>query len=336
MRRTFTTHRFLAILAFVISLAGCSPLIVGPGAAVTPPRLNDADMIMSDGARLPLRQWAPKSGPARAVILALHGFNDYSNFFDMPGRFLAQEYNIISYAYDQRGFGRAPRPGTWAGVNAYAQDARTAIAMLQLRHPGLPLYLLGESMGGAVALVTMSSSPPPNVAGTILSAPAVWGRATMPWYQRLALWIGAHTVPQVTLTGKGLHIVPSDNTDMLIRLGRDPLILKETRIGTLFGLVNLMDAGLKSAPRFRSRALIMYGLKDEVVPATPIKSLLRNLPASGRDSRKIAIYDNGYHMLLRDLQRKTVWRDVAAWITRPSNALPSRADLRYQTFRDNP
>ena len=48
----------------------------------------------------------PTSG-VKAVILALHGFNDYSNAFAMPARLWA-ERGIASYAYDQRGFGGAP------------------------------------------------------------------------------------------------------------------------------------------------------------------------------------------------------------------------------------
>ena len=81
----------------------------------------------------------------------------------------------------------------------------------------------------------------------------------MPWYQRLALLVGAHTFPDMALTGRGLQIKPSDNIAMLRALGRDPKIIKETRVDTIWGLVNLMDDALSSASKLSSKTLILYG-----------------------------------------------------------------------------
>ena len=126
-----------------------------------------------------LRQLGPAPSLIwRAVILALHGFNDYSNAFEDPGDAWATR-GIATYAYDQRGFGAAPERGLWPGRAALAADAATASQMLRRLYPGVPLYLLGDSMGGAVAVVAMtgeSGTPVPDVDGVILTAPAVWGR----------------------------------------------------------------------------------------------------------------------------------------------------------------
>jgi len=56
----------------------------------------------------------PGKSEVKAVILALHGFNDYANAFDGPGEIWAKE-GIVTYAYDQRGFGAAPERGLWPG-----------------------------------------------------------------------------------------------------------------------------------------------------------------------------------------------------------------------------
>jgi len=318
----------LGILFTLLIPTACAPMIDGPGPAISTPELTKDAIIAADGTRLALRSWLPETSPPKAVILALHGFNDYSNFFDDPGIFLAQRYALASYAYDQRGFGEAKSPGTWAGVKTYVEDAKVAIELLKQRHNGVPLFVLGESMGGAVAMTAMASSAPPEVNGTILSAPAVWGRITMPWYQRFALWLGANTLPWMTLTGQGLNIKPSDNIEMLIELGRDPLIIKETRIGTIYGLVNLMDAGLESAAGLKGPALILYGEKDEIVPKIPTAMMIERLPKSEKYHQRIALYEGGYHMLLRDLPAATVWKDIAAWISNPDGPLPSKSDKR--------
>src|SRR5213078_4836419 len=122
--------------------------------SASPARFTDSAFIAADGVSLPLRKWLPQ-GEVKAVILALHGFNDYSNAFTMPAPLWA-EHGIATYAYDQRGFGGAPMRASWAGSARLAGDAVTATRLLRAIYPGRPIYLLGESMGGGVAILAAS------------------------------------------------------------------------------------------------------------------------------------------------------------------------------------
>ncbi|MGH8558828.1 MAG: lysophospholipase [Methylococcales bacterium] len=292
------------------------------------PRLTEGAFITEDGVKLPVRTWMPESDHPKALIVAVHGFNDYSNFFSSAGEFLST-LGIGSYAFDQRGFGATPNRGFWSGVPAYAHDLFEFSRQVREKHPGLPIYLLGESMGGAVVIVAMNGLISPDVDGVILSAPAVWGREAMPWYQRTLLWLTAHTFPWMTLTGESMEIVPSDNIEMLRDLGRDPLVIKKTRVEAINGLVDLMDEALRKSSKLNSRTLFLYGEKDEVIPKAPILKTLQNLPTQDKSGPvQVAFYENGYHMLLRDLQAPVLWRDIAAWIASPEAPLPSGADRR--------
>src|SRR5205823_13958889 len=135
-----------------------------------------------------------------------------------PARALAW-HGIATYAYGQRGFGAAPARGRWVGRWQLAEDLATASRLVRARHPGVPLYLLGESMGGAVVTVAMAGetgTPRPVADGVILAAPAVWGRPTMNVFERAALWLGVHALPDLAVSGRGLiRIRPSDNFAML-------------------------------------------------------------------------------------------------------------------------
>lgn len=316
------------ILLCVALLAACAPRLAPPGPGPSEPGLSGDRFETADGLTLPLRAWRPPAGVRlRAVVLALHGFNDYSYAFEEAGRYWAR-WGVATYAYDQRGFGAAPHAGLWPGRDALAADLATAAGLLRRRHPEVPLYLLGESMGGAVVLDAMTRPDPPPAAGAILVAPAVWGRDTMPLGHRVALWLGAHLLPGHRVSGRGLGIQASDNIAMLRALGRDPLFIKETRIDALHGLVDLMDAGLAAAPRFAAPALLLYGEKDEVVPPAPTLRLWHALPDEARQRQRLALYPEGWHMLLRDLGAETVWRDVLAWIEDPAAPLPSGAGRR--------
>lgn len=298
---------------------GCAPRLMATGDPVFAPKFESADFVASDGAHLPLRIW--EAAEAHAVIVGLHGFNDYSNAFDMPGRWFA-ERGITVYAFDQRGFGRAPGRGLWAGEARMADDLDAVVALVRAAHPGLPVYLLGESMGGGVAMRAFAASQVPEVDGVILAAPAVWGWRSMNSFYEVALWMSAHTLPGATVTGRGLDIRPSDNIEMLRALGRDPLVIKETQIGTIYGLVNLMDEADASAGRIGVPVLLLYGAHDQIVPAPPVAEVLA---AMRRDEVDVvaACYPNGYHMLLRDLQREVVWKDIASWIGNRNAPLPS-------------
>jgi acylglycerol lipase len=314
------------LLALAVLLAACAPRVQDPGPRAEnpmPPRLTESSYTAADGTALPLRRWAPATTP-RAILLALHGFNDYSNAFDAVGRQLAA-HGILTLAYDQRGFGAAPDPGIWPGEAMLAADAHGAVAAVRDAFPALPVYAMGESMGGAV-LMTAWGTAPLDVDGLILVAPAVWGRVTMPFYQTASLWMFAHTMPWLPLTGEGIKRHPSDNIEMLRALANDPLVLKSTRVDAIWGIVNLMDAALDAAARFDAPALLLYGANDDIVPPGASRRMLERLPAATNGGRRIAVYEDGYHMLLRDLQGETVLRDLLSWIDDPAAALPSGAD----------
>lgn len=321
MRKAFISCTIAAAL-FIFS--ACSPVVNLPGKFVSEPKINREHFVTGDGLTLPLRSWLPQDRPIKAVIVGLHGFNDYSNFFAAPGNYLSRQ-GIAGYAYDQRGFGGAPGRGFWSGIDAYTNDLSSFVKELRKRHPGVPLYILGESMGGAVAIVAMASGNPPDADGVILVAPAVWGRETMPWYQRWLLAVTSHTLPWLELTGKGLHITPSDNREMLRSLGRDPLVIKATRIDTLYGLTNLMDEALSRAGKLQVPTLVQYGEQDEIIPREPTLLLLEKMPASTRK----AFYKHGYHMLHRDLHGDMPLADITVWIDDHNGRLPYGSD-RWQ------
>jgi acylglycerol lipase len=314
----------ILVMAVMGLLNACTPQIVDLGPPQRDAQLLRAHLSTADGLALPYRSWMPSESP-RAIIIALHGFNDYSNFFDDPAQFFAAN-GIASYAYDQRGFGAAPFRGRWFMTDSYIADAKAFTKLIAQRHSGVPIYVLGESMGGAVTMSLVTEVETPWIEGVILSAPAVWGRDAMPFYQTSALWLGAHTFPSTRLTGRGLKVTPSNNIEMLRAMGRDPLVIKGARIDAIYGLVDLMDRALNSAYTFDKKALILYGARDDIVKGGPTRMMFDRLPRTPTQPRRIAIYKGGYHMLLRDLAAQKIWNDILHWIDTPDVPLPSGAD----------
>ena len=317
MRWYRSVARPATVALMLVLLPACMPVVNHQGEKVCDARIEPERFVAVDGSVLPVRLWQPAGVPVKAVIVALHGFDDYSNFFATPGKYFSSR-GIACYAYDQRGFGSTSGRGFWFDISAYTNDLACFVSELRKRNPSVPVYVLGESMGGAVAIAALTGSDPPDVDGVILVAPAVWGRATMPWYQRWLLALASHTLPWFHLTGEGVKVLPSDNRAMLCAFGRDPLVIKDTRIDAVYGLSNLMDQALSQAGNLHKPTLVQYGEKDQIIPKEPMLLMLDKMPGTTRR----AFYPNGYHMLLRDLQGDKPMADIAAWIADHNSSLP--------------
>src|SRR5262249_56659173 len=105
----------------------------------------------ADGTPLPLVEWPAADGKEpKAVILGLHGFGDYRNAFEKPAKVWAKA-GIVTYAYDQRGFGKSPTRGRWPGTETLVDDAKAVARPLHARYPPVPRYVAGGGMCGARA-----------------------------------------------------------------------------------------------------------------------------------------------------------------------------------------
>ena len=323
-----TKVKFIAMCALLFA-AACVPTIqraASPLADFQGPQFNVAthQFISFDGTELGLSSWLPEGGEEPwAVIIGLHGMNDYGNAFFPAGPWFA-ERGVAVYAYDARGFGRSPRRGVWGGERLMTEDLRTAVAVARRRYPNAILAVVGDSMGAATTIATFGSADPPNADRVILVAPAVWGWSSLPDQYAITLWIGAHTFPWRPVTpprNVTRHHVPSDNTAMLRRVGRDPNRIWRTRIDAIYGLVNLMEEASKRAANLHGDVAFLYGAHDQIIPRRSAERAAQRLPSTVRT----AVYANGWHMLLRDLQAEVVYEDILSFLRDPDAPFPSQS-----------
>lgn len=320
----------LLVLAFAVLLSGCTPLLVqhsfAPPAAFAGPRLEDDGVISFDGARLSLQHWDPageRGSEPWAVIVGVHGMNDYSNAFHLAAPWWAEQ-GIATYAYDQRGFGRSPGRGIWAGDELMVEDLRTITALVRARYPHAIVAIAGESMGGAVAAEAFASDRPPAADRLVLLSPAVWGWREQPLPNKTLLWFAANFTagkvyePPRWLTSK---IKPTDNRDELIAMGHDPLMIWGARSDTIYGLVSMMDHAAGAVGAAQVPTFYLHGAHDEIIPDNAARRAAARLKPTDRSAN----YAHGYHLLMRDKQGPAVWADVAAFIRDPRAALPSGA-----------
>ena len=311
-------HCARAAVVITITVLNASPALAVPERGV---------MTLQDATPLQIRVWS--AATPRRIVIGVHGFNDYSKAFDPLARSLVADLQATVYAYDQRGFGANPSPGVWPGADRLIDDLREVVDQLRDRHPGLPITVIGESMGGAVVLRASTESPGLPVSQLILKAPALWGAETMPWFQRAGLQIMNTVAPNFTFSGRGvraLGIKPTDDPEVARDLSRDPLFIKETRVSSLVGVTDLMSQALHHPMSFPTPTLVLYGLNDRIIPHAPVCSWLSRLDgeSSSLPSHvQFLIYPEGWHLLTRQLRAAEVIRDITQWIR--SSVLQQRA-----------
>lgn len=307
------------------------------GMGSTAPTAPDLLFTMDDGEVLPARLWpAGAPGPdggggpgqmggaaqAQGTVLALHGFGDSRNAWALPAPVLAAAgWQVV--APDLRGFGATASRGTQPPAARLLRDAQGLLAQLRARPGCGRLVLMGESMGGAVAMLAAARRPVLADAFIFL-APAVWGFAQMDALTRLALHLAdalaPHWRPDPAAVPDGL--VPTDNRDALLALARDRLSLTRPDMAQLHGLTDLMGQAAAVAGQVACPAMILSGQRDRLVPPAATAWVWDRLPAGVRR----AVYPSGYHLLLRDLERAKPLLDILAWLADQQAYLPSGAD----------
>jgi acylglycerol lipase len=302
--------------------AACAPTVIPEGEAVRPPAISEGRYVAADGTALPLAVWPAAKGAPKAVILGLHGFGDYRNAFEEPAEIWAQD-GITTYAYDQRGFGQSPTRGRWPGTDTLVDDALAVAALLRAQYPGVPFYVAGESMGGAVALVAADRGM--ECDGLILISPALRSRASLgPIASGVAAAL-AHLIPWLPAGPTSIDFQATDNPKTIEKIRKDPLMVRQPRFDLGYGLLDLMDAARAAAAHLHVPYLMLHGLGDRIVPTGPVRAAISEMPR--REDSRLAFYTDGYHMLLRDKEGPKVAADVAAWIADHEAALPSGADV---------
>jgi acylglycerol lipase len=130
------------------------------------------DKSTDTGNNAPCLSWVDPLQPTVCCLLCIHGLGLNSGSYDSFGQRMAS-HGVATYAIDVRGF------GSWMKAQGHSEvdfdsclsDIQVALKSIRAAHPGKSIFLLGESMGGAIAL-RATSMYPDLIDGLISSVPA--------------------------------------------------------------------------------------------------------------------------------------------------------------------
>lgn len=291
-------------------------LVLGLVTASVTARAGD----LTPAAELPSQSWTP-DGEARAHIVGLHSFGDYHAAFAHLGPWFADR-GIAVHAFDQRGFGATKPHGHWAGTDRMVRDA--LLHARRLRANGAErIYLLGESMGGAVAMLAAEREPE-LIDGLILAAPAVREGIWIRYLYNAGLSVVAAVAPGATHQVQRNADNPRLRPATAERLARDPLVVSQVRMDTWRGLIDLADRASNQAREIQVPVLLLFGGRDEAVPEVSIEHLRENLG----EQLSWRFYEQGPHLLLQARQWQDHAREIAGWVNTRVRGPGHQARLR--------
>ena len=275
--------------------------------------------LLNNSYNYNFKTWNSKD-ESKFIVLAVHGFNDYSNSFLIPAQFFSQ-FQIKTISFDLRGFGSNQDSKSWFPVEVHIFDLKKIILKLRRENPEKKIFLLGESMGGAILLNLVSQEKYLPIEGIILVAPAIWNFSELNPIKSFILKSLSKLFPKLNISGKGLvKVKASDNIEMLKQLSKDKYFIHKPNLESIYGITVLMDLAFKSAKNYLKNpsydTLIIVPLLDEIIPRKPIKSLFSEYEIRENIEKKVdlAVYDKNYHMILRDLDGNRVIREIKEWI----------------------
>jgi acylglycerol lipase len=269
-------------------------------------------LAATGGLRLFRQAWLP-AGEPRAVVALAHGASEHSGRYAWVGHQLA-ERGFAVHALDHRGHGRSEGP------RAYIDRMRNVVADLDLlidhaaaAHPGRPLFLLGHSMGGCVA-IAYALAHQERLAGLALSAPlAALEAAPLPL--RIAGRVLSVVAPRAgvyQVDAKGVsrdpEVVRDYEQDPLVHHGKLPARTVAELADTIAGF----EAG---APRLELPLLVMHSPEDVLVPFAGGEMI--HARASSADKTFVR-YDGLAHELLNEPEREQVLERLASWLAERS------------------
>lgn len=291
----------------------------GPSVSTSPDdagqvvRHETSGFVGAAGTPIFSQAWLP-AGPPLAVVVVAHGLAEHGGRYAPLATRLAG-LGVAVHLPDHRGHGRsgnAPQLGR-ANLGRWhdaVQDLWTQIALAIEAHPRRPVFLVGHSMGGALAL-DVALHHPDALRGLVLSGPAL-GTGEPTTGPRVAIArILSRIVPgapvlrlRAEFVSRDPEVVRAYESDPLVHHGAIPA-------RTAVELLDAMTRLQHEAAALEMPVLVMHGGDDRLVPLAATLPVYRRIGAADQTVR---VLEGLYHEILNEPEREAVVAEMCSWI----------------------
>ncbi len=282
----------------------------------------------SAAGEIPSLSWLPEDGvQPRVAVLCLHGFSLHKGCYEALGKVLAKN-GVAAYAMDLRGFGERKIADDRNGLDFDGDilDVKAMLEQIHKNHKDIRVVILGESMGGAVAL-RVTAFYPELIDGLICSVPA-HDRFAMSAEEKkivekcaLQTVVGAYSKPMTDVAMAAVQKI-TNNPELQNEWKSDPLMRINFSPKDFVQLDGFLAHNLEAAPRVtRTPVLFIQGTNDKLIRPAGTWKLFERLATP---SRQLVLSKNSEHLIFEKGQFNTNdLKFVVSWISRNVASLDS-------------
>ncbi|UCE98181.1 MAG: lysophospholipase [Dehalococcoidia bacterium] len=267
--------------------------------------------IGQGGFNLYYRGWLPKQNP-RTIVFIIHGLAEHSGRYTEIATFLVEEnYCVFCHDHQGHGFSGGSR-GYIRHFATYTKDLISFIDIISEKYPHIPIFLLGHSIGGTIAIDYCIENQG-NVDGLILSAPTLLkGESIKKWQIILAKILsviapkaGVDRLDSSTIS-KDPAVVNAYRNDKLVYSGK-----LSARLGSeILKTIELLPQEMN---KIKLPVLIMQGSEDKLVSPDGSKKTFQMVSST---DKTLKIYEGLYHEIMNEPEKDMVYKDISEWISK--------------------
>jgi len=266
----------------------------------------------SIGEKIFSKYWMPEKGDVKGLVFIIHGFAEHCQRYESFAKDLNNQ-GLIVFSHDHVLHGE--NPGYFLEITNYNQfidDAKQHATLMKDKHPNLPMFLFGHSMGGCVSALLVKDNP--NLFnGVIFSSPMLVPNSQMTPFKvsvakRLHTWL-----PRIPVGSLDPNQISSDENQVKKYID-DPLVYNgSVTLQTALQLYTMATEVQKCLKLINLPFLVLHGVDDEIVDISGSRNLMKS---SSSTDKSIMEFKGAKHELLHELNDipETFAMNVKSWI----------------------
>ena len=283
-----------------------------------------ASLRCSDGVERPIHIWQPpEPPPPRAVILAIHGGMAHAGDYVTPALYFRQ-HGIATVSFDMVGHD-GKRKVDIPSFDAFLDDEELFLAWVKAAYPGVPIFVMGHSMGGLIAthLGLHRFAGEPAIKGFIISSPYYVNAIPVPkLMQMLSGWLARHFPTMKVPLGNLTMLLTHDQTITARHFQdeRDGIRASAATVRFAHALLSAQKALADGLSGWTFPLFAVVAGDDKLASSRATESMLRSVPDGLLDYH---FYPANYHENFNELNREVIFAAILDWMEKLLAPVPA-------------
>jgi len=267
-----------------------------------------------DGTAFYIQGWEPDNGEPKALIALVHGLGEHTARYIHVGKVMTEAgYALVGF--DLRGHGRSGGArGHSPSLDAYMQDIRQFLRLMEQRYPDIPHFLYGHSLGGLLSLAYAiqygAGLKGVMVTGAALRAALQEQKAKVAMVRLLG-----SILPTMTVQSGLDPVTISRDPDVVQAYIHDPLVHYSTSLGFGKAALKAIDLCFGRAQEFPAPLLVMHGKGDRIAYPSGSEDFAKLVRAAGGDIT-LKLWNDLYHEVHNESEKAEVFEFMVDWLER--------------------